>query len=73
MTLKDAQNQLLPSGGSITAEDGTPAAVTGFDGKTYIENMKKGKIVPEKQDEALATYAHMIYKKDGKINFESIA
>ena len=42
MTLKDAQNQLLPSGGSITAEDGTPAAVTGFDGKTYIENMKEG-------------------------------
>lgn len=35
-----------------------------------IENMKKGKIVPEKQDEVLATYAHMIYKKDGKINFD---
>ena len=43
MTLKDAQNQLLPSGGSIMTEDGTPAAVTGFDGKTYIENMKEGR------------------------------
>ena len=43
LTLKDTQNQWLPGGGTIADEAGTPVAVTGFDGKTYIENMKEGK------------------------------
>lgn len=43
MTLKDGQNQWLPGGGTIADAQGDPVAVTGFDGKTYIENMKEGK------------------------------
>ena len=43
MTLKDGQNQWLPGGGTIADAQGDPVAVTGFDGKTYIENMQEGK------------------------------
>ena len=35
--------------------------------------IEKGEIVPEAQDDSLATYAHMIFKQDGKIDFSKPA
>lgn len=47
-------------------------ALAKIGGKLLIETLKlinEGKVVPEPQDDALATYAGMISKKDGKIDF----
>ncbi len=38
-----------------------------------LSGIEKGEIVPEKQDDSLATYAHMIFKQDGKIDFSKPA
>ena len=35
-----------------------------------LEMIEEGRIHPEKQDDSLSTYAHMISKQDGKISFE---
>lgn len=43
LTLKNDDGSLLPSGGSVLDENGEAVAVTGFDGKTFIENMKTGR------------------------------
>ncbi|MBE6035515.1 MAG: methionyl-tRNA formyltransferase [Clostridiales bacterium] len=34
-----------------------------------LPNLESGNIIREKQDDSLATYAEMIFKKDGEINF----
>lgn len=34
-----------------------------------LEKIEKGLITPEKQDDSLATYAHMLSKKEGKLDF----
>ena len=35
-----------------------------------LDMIEKGSIKPEKQDDSLSTYAHMISKQDGKISFQ---
>ncbi len=42
LTLKDGQGQLIPGGSSIISENGTPVAVVGFEGKTFIDHLTAG-------------------------------
>ncbi|MDO4906647.1 fimbria/pilus outer membrane usher protein [Neisseria sp.] len=43
ITLKDGGGAFVPAGSTIYGEDGTAAAVVGFDGQTFIENLSSGK------------------------------
>lgn len=42
MVLKSTDGQVIPAGAVIRRSDGLPAAVVGFDGQTFIENLAAG-------------------------------
>ncbi|WP_373795315.1 fimbria/pilus outer membrane usher protein, partial [Neisseria dentiae] len=42
MVLKSTDGQFIPAGAVIRRSDGIPAAVVGFDGQTFIENLAAG-------------------------------
>lgn len=52
----ELHDELAAMGGELLAEQ--------------LPNLALGNIVREKQDDALSTYAKMIFKKDGELNFE---